>query len=266
MNNQFNNALYRASALLCEGFGAPEEEDPTFTISTEETPAGVPTVESDPTATPVEEAPTEETATEEEEGEEKTYDVDVANPVCPCCGARLNIIDTTEETPAESDITADDIQSMDPTLEPKNSTYDVNDTFVSIDNISTDDDDEEEKDMDESFMDTLKLKKDKFFGQDKYNEKMAEELQNVAINDYPTIVKVFAEWGFEDQLKNFGRWDDFDPDYPGEFWACLQQALGWKVTANGDERGDGSWVIINGKKCKNAFQAYIAMQHGAVEG
>ena len=138
MNNQFNNALYRASALLCEGFGAPEEEDPTFTISTEETPAGVPTVESDPTATPAEEAPAEETAAEEEEGEEKTYDVDVANPVCPCCGARLNIIDTTEETPAESDITDSDIQSMDPTLEPKNTTYDVNDAFVNIDDISTD--------------------------------------------------------------------------------------------------------------------------------
>lgn len=136
--NQFNNALYRASALLCEGFGAPEE-DPTFIISTEETPAGVPTVESDPTATPVEEAPAEETATEEEDGEEKIYDVDVANPVCPCCGARLNIIDTTEETPAESDITDSDIQSMDPTLEPKNTTYDVNDAFVSIDDISTED-------------------------------------------------------------------------------------------------------------------------------
>lgn len=132
--NQFNNALYRASALLCEGFSAPEEEDPTFTISTEETPVGVPTVESDPTATPA-----EETAEEgEEESEEKTYDVDVANPVCPCCGARLNIIDTTEETPAESDITDDDIESMDPSLEPENSTYDVNDTFVSIDDISTD--------------------------------------------------------------------------------------------------------------------------------
>lgn len=263
MNNQFNNAMFRASALLCESFGT-EEEDPTFTISTEETPAGVPTVESDPTATPVEDE--EEETAAEEESEEKTYDVDVANPVCPCCGARLNIIDTTEETPAET--TTDDdsgIQSMDPTLEPDNSTYDVNDTFVSIDNLNTDDD-EEEKDMDESFMDTLKLKKDKFFGQDKYNEKLAEELQNVAINDYPTIVKVFAEWGFEDQLKNFGRWDDFDTDYPGEFWGCLQQALGWKVTANGDEHGDGSWVIINGKKCKNAFQAYVAMQNGTVEG
>ena len=137
MTNQFDNALLRASSLLFESFGAPEEEDPTFTISTEETPAGVPTVESDPTATPVEEAPAEETTTEEE-GEEQTYDVDVANPVCPCCGARLNIIDTTEETPAESDITDSDIQSMDPTLEPKNSTYDVNDAFVSIDDISTD--------------------------------------------------------------------------------------------------------------------------------
>ena len=264
MNNQFNNAMFRASALLCESFGT-EEEDPTFTISTEETPAGVPTVESDPTTTPVEDE--EEETTAEEESEEKTYDVDVANPVCPCCGARLNIIDTTEETPAET--TTDDdsgIQSMDPTLEPDNSTYDVNDTFVSIDNLNTDDDDEEEKDMDESFMDTLKLKKDKFFGQDKYNEKLAEELQNVALNDYPTIVKVFSDWGFDDQLNNFGRWDDFEPDDPGEFWGYVQQALGWKVTANGDENGYGSWVIINGKKCKNAFQAYVAMQNGVYEG
>ena len=199
MNNQFNNAMFRASALLCESFGT-EEEDPTFTISTEETPAGVPTVESDPTTTPVEDE--EEETAAEEESEEKTYDVDVANPVCPCCGARLNIVDTTEETPAETTTDDSGIQSMDPTLEPDNSTYDVNDTFVSIDNLNTDDDDEEEKDMDESFMDTLKLKKDKFFGQDKYNEKLAEELQNVAINDYPTIVKVFSDWGFDDQLNN----------------------------------------------------------------
>lgn len=142
MTNQFDNALLRASSLLFESFGAPEEEDPTFTISTEETPAGVPTVESDPTATPVEEAPAEETATEEETaGTEQVYDVDVANPVCPCCGCRLNIVDTTEETPATETTPEEDaaIQAMDPSLETKNSTYDVNDAFVSIDDISTED-------------------------------------------------------------------------------------------------------------------------------
>ena len=145
MTNQFDNALLRASSLLFESFGAPEEEDPTFTISTEETPAGVPTVESDPTATPVEEAPAEETASEEETaGTEQVYDVDVANPVCPCCGCRLNIVDTTEETPAtettpEEDAAIQAIQAMDPSLETKNSTYDVNDAFVSIDDISTED-------------------------------------------------------------------------------------------------------------------------------
>ena len=37
---QFNNAMLRASSLLCESFGDPDEENPTFTISTEETPAG----------------------------------------------------------------------------------------------------------------------------------------------------------------------------------------------------------------------------------
>lgn len=136
---QFNNAMLRASSLLCESFGDPDEENQTFTISTEETPAGVPTVDSDvaPEEAPVEETPAEETATEEEET--KTYDVDVANPVCPCCGARLNIIDTTEETPAEEAITDDDIQSMDPTLEPTTTSYDVNDTFVSIDDVADED-------------------------------------------------------------------------------------------------------------------------------
>ena len=91
---QFNNAMLRASSLLCESFGDPDEENPTFTISTEETPAGVPTVDSD---------------------------------VAP------------EETPAEEAITDDDIQSMDPTLEPTTTSYDVNDTFVSIDDVADED-------------------------------------------------------------------------------------------------------------------------------
>lgn len=118
----------------------------------------------------------------------------------------------------------------------------------------------------EGFMDKLKLKKDKFFGQDKYNEDLAAELQDVSITDYSKILKVFAEYGFEDELKKAGNWNDFDPNEPGEFWACLQDALGWKLTAFSSGDGDGSWVNINGKKCKSAYQAYVAMQNGKYEG
>lgn len=118
----------------------------------------------------------------------------------------------------------------------------------------------------EGFMDKLKLKKDKFFGQDKYNEDLAAELQDVSITDYSKILQVFADYGFEDELKKAGNWNDFDPDEPGEFWACLQDALGWKLTAFSSGDGDGSWVNINGKKCKSAYQAYVAMQNGKYEG
>jgi len=118
----------------------------------------------------------------------------------------------------------------------------------------------------EGFMDKLKLKKDKFFGQSKYNEDLAAELQDVSITDYSKILQVLADYGLEDELKKAGNWNDFDPDEPGEFWACLQGALGWKVSAFSSGNGDGSWVNINGKKCKSAYQAYVAMQNGKYEG
>ena len=44
-------------------------------------------------------------ADKNEPDEDETFDLDLANPVCPCCGARLNILNTvadTEEIAAES--------------------------------------------------------------------------------------------------------------------------------------------------------------------
>lgn len=43
-------------------------------------------------------------ADKNEPDEDETFDLDLANPVCPCCGARLNILNTvadTEEIAAE---------------------------------------------------------------------------------------------------------------------------------------------------------------------
>lgn len=43
-------------------------------------------------------------ANKNEPDEDETFDLDLANPVCPCCGARLNILNTiadTEEIAAE---------------------------------------------------------------------------------------------------------------------------------------------------------------------
>ena len=98
-------------------------------------------------------APVEETEGPEElddttlnDDAEQTYDVDVANPICPCCGARLNIVDNSDE---ESEDEENGIEAMDPSLEPEEYT-DNDDAYVTIDDI--DDEDvgaEEEKEEEE---------------------------------------------------------------------------------------------------------------------
>lgn len=123
MKRNYNDTLFCASRLLSEAF---DIDDPMNTIE------------------PAEESPdeTEDTSVETDEPAE-SYDVDVANPVCPCCGARLNIVDT-ELTNDEPDITA-----MDPSLEPDNSNMENDDTYVSINDVSDDDDIEDEDEDDE---------------------------------------------------------------------------------------------------------------------
>lgn len=118
MKRNYNDTLFRASRLLSEAF---DIDDPMNTM--------------EPADEPAEETPdeTEDSPVETDEPVE-SYDVDVANPVCPCCGARLNIVDT-ELTNDEPDITA-----MDPSLEPDNSNMENDDTYVSINDVSDDDD------------------------------------------------------------------------------------------------------------------------------
>ena len=111
-------------------------------------------------------------ADKNEPDEDETFDLDLANPVCPCCGARLNILNTvadTEEIAAEGgdedeentededisallagetpeeDVEAEgaDITAMDDSLDDVDGLgYDDNE-YVSLDDETEDEDEDE---------------------------------------------------------------------------------------------------------------------------
>lgn len=114
-----NNTFYRASRLLREAF---DFDDPMNDFDQSET---------------------EEVTETPEEAKEQTYDVDVANPVCPCCGVRLNIVDTEEEDSADSE--TDGIEAMDASLEPTSLNDENPDTYISIDGLGAEEEEEEEE-------------------------------------------------------------------------------------------------------------------------
>ena len=120
------------------------------------------------------EAKLDDIADKKEPDEDETFDLDLANPVCPCCGARLNILNTvadTEEIAAEGgdededeensedeDISAllagetpeedveaegEDITAMDDSLDDVDGLgYDDNE-YVSLDDETKDEDEDE---------------------------------------------------------------------------------------------------------------------------
>ena len=100
--------------------------------------------------------------------DDETFDLDLSNPVCPCCGARLNIIDSVpdkedfdnKESDEDADIDgiSDLLDGEGPTEEPETEGEDIsamddaldnvedlgyNDDggYVSLDNITDDDED-----------------------------------------------------------------------------------------------------------------------------
>ena len=102
--------------------------------------------------------------------DDETFDLDLSNPVCPCCGARLNIIDAVPDTEdfdtkegdedADIDGISDLLDGEGPTEEPETEGEDItamddaldnvedlgyndDDGYVSLDNITDDDDDED---------------------------------------------------------------------------------------------------------------------------
>lgn len=132
MKNYRNSTIFRASRLISEAF---DLDDPMNSM--DNSFAQYDQEQSQGPVGPVELA--------DGEDEEQSYDVDVANPVCPCCGARLNIVDSKED---DEEVDLGDIEAMDPSLEPK-SDGENEDAYVSLDSLDIDDeeeeDDEEEK-------------------------------------------------------------------------------------------------------------------------
>lgn len=131
MKNYRNSTIFRASRLISEAF---DLDDPmnSFDMSSQ-----VPASEA-PAMGPVDLA--------DGEDDEQTYDVDVANPVCPCCGARLNIVDSKED---EEKVDLGDIEVMDPSLEPE-SNGENEDAYVSIDDLGDDEEEDDEDDEEDS--------------------------------------------------------------------------------------------------------------------
>ena len=103
--------------------------------------------------------------------DDETFDLDLSNPVCPCCGARLNIVDAVPDTedfdPKDSDEEADidgisdlldgegpaeepetegeDITAMDDSLDNvEDIGYGAGNEYVSLDDITNEDEDDED--------------------------------------------------------------------------------------------------------------------------
>ncbi len=102
--------------------------------------------------------------------DDETFDLDLSNPVCPCCGARLNIIDAVPDTedfgpkdsdeeadidgisdlldgegPEETETEGEDITAMDDSLDNvEDIGYGDNNEYVSLDSITDDEDDDED--------------------------------------------------------------------------------------------------------------------------
>lgn len=131
MTKYTQNTLYRASRLLGEAF---DLDDPMNNFGPES--IDVPTTDL---AGATDDSPVESDETEQ------TYDVDVANPVCPCCGVRLNIVDSAESSEAD-DL---GVEVMDPTLEPQGSDSGNEDAYVTLDSLSFGDDEEEDDETSE---------------------------------------------------------------------------------------------------------------------
>lgn len=131
MKNYRNSTIFRASRLISEAF---DLDDPmnSFDMSSQEPASEAPAMG------PVDLA--------DGEDDEQTYDVDVANPVCPCCGARLNIVDSKED---EEKVDLGDIEVMDPSLEPE-SNGENEDAYVSIDDLGDDEEEDDEDDEEDS--------------------------------------------------------------------------------------------------------------------
>lgn len=238
----------------CGGTGviAPEESEEDIVADAEDAISDAEDdddddVEADPDAEP---DPDEE------------YELDLADPVCPCCGAHLNVISDTE-TDAEEPATEEDVPTTevdgfevaDPSIMgPETNIYysdeDAEPVEYSEDGEDDDDDVDESTKVNEGLFDRNKTGND-------LNPEFVKDFTNVAVDDRKKIISILLESGIsERELKKAGFQEDEDL---GDFWNDVAYCLGFQVT-NGCEVKNGV-LVISGRKCKTALDAYKTIVH-----
>ena len=237
----------------CGGTGviAPEESEEDIVADAEDAISDAEDddddVEADPDAEP---DPDEE------------YELDLADPVCPCCGAHLNVISDaetdTEETAADEDVPTTEVDGFevaDPSIMgPETNIYysdeDAEPVEYSEDGEDDDDDVDESTKVNEGLFDRNKTGND-------LNPEFVKDFTNVAVDDRKKIISILLESGIsERELKEAGFQENEDL---GDFWNDVAYCLGFQVT-NGCEVKNGV-LVISGRKCKTALDAYKTIVH-----
>ena len=240
----------------CGGTGviAPEESEEDIVADAEDAISDAEDDDDDAEADPdVEPDPDEE------------YELDLADPVCPCCGAHLNVISDTEtdaeETAADEDVPTTEVDGFevaDPSIMgPETNIYysdeDTEPVEYSEDGEDVDDDDndvDETTKVNEGLFDRNKTGND-------LNPEFVKDFTNVAVDDRKKIISILLESGIsERELKEAGFQEDEDL---GDFWNDVAYCLGFQVT-NGCEVKNGV-LVISGRKCKTALDAYKTIVH-----
>lgn len=193
---------------------------------------------------------------------DEEYELDLADPVCPCCGAHLNVISDTEtdaeETDTEEDVPTTEVDGFevaDPSIMgPETNIYysdeDAEPVEYSEDGEDDDDDVDESTQVNEGLFNRNKTGND-------LNPEFVKDFTNVAVDDKKKIISILLESGIsERELKEAGFQEDEDL---GDFWNDVAYCLGFQVT-NGCEVKNGV-LVISGRKCKTALDAYKTIVH-----
>lgn len=237
----------------CGGTGviAPEESEEDIVADAEDAISDAEDDDDDAEADP---------DTEPDPDEE--YELDLADPVCPCCGAHLNVISDaetdTEEPATEEDVPTTEVDGFevaDPSIMgPETNIYysdeDAEPVEYSEDGEDDDDDVDESTKVNEGLFDRNKTGND-------LNPEFVKDFTNVAVDDRKKIISILLESGIsERELKKAGFQEDEDL---GDFWNDVAYCLGFQVT-NGCEVKNGV-LVISGRKCKTALDAYKTIVH-----
>lgn len=193
---------------------------------------------------------------------DEEYELDLADPVCPCCGAHLNVISDTEtdaeETAADENVPTTEVDGFevaDPSIMgPETNIYYSDEDAEPVEYSENGDDDDDDVDestkVNEGLFDRNKTGND-------LNPEFVKDFTNVAVDDRKKIISILLESGIsERELKEAGFQEDEDL---GDFWNDVAYCLGFQVT-NGCEVKNGV-LVISGRKCKTALDAYKTIVH-----